>query len=237
MIAFHGKAILLDVEGTVAPLSFVRDTLFPFAREHLDTVLQRRWNDFAVAVACDQIARDGGATFDAWAPAEQVRSWVADEVRRLMDRDAKTTGLKLLQGLIWEEGYRDGRLHSQVYTDVPPALRAWNRRDWQVRIFSSGSVDAQRMFFAHTDVGDLTSYLWGYDDTATGPKREPESYRAIAAKAGFPPAEILYLSDVTYELDAARHAGLVTALMVRPGNKPVQDGHGHPVITDFSQVM
>ncbi len=153
-----------------------------------------------------------------------------------MDGDVKATGLKELQGLIWREGYAAARLRSHVYPDVPPALRRWSEAGLDLRIFSSGSVAAQQVFFAHTDAGDLLGLFRGRYDTTTGPKREAESYRRIAADAGMQPLAILFLSDVRQELDAAAEAGMRTALVVRPGNAPVPAGHGHPVVADFGQV-
>ena len=139
-------------------------------------------------------------------------------VRHLMASDRKSAGLKLLQGLIWKEGYESGRLRGQVFADVPPAFAAWRRAGVRLRIFSSGSVLAQRLLFSTTPEGDLTVFLEGFHDLATGPKHEPASYRAIAAAFALGPEEVLFLSDSTAELDAAAAAGLETRLAVRPGN-------------------
>ena len=153
-----------------------------------------------------------------------------------MDGDVKATGLKELQGLIWQEGYAAGRLKSHVYPDVPPALRRWAERGLDLRVYSSGSVGAQKVFFAHTEAGDLLGLFRGHYDTTTGPKREAESYRRIAADMKMPPSAVLFLSDVPRELDAAREAGMRTALVVRPGNVPAAAGHGRPVVTDFGEA-
>ena len=153
-----------------------------------------------------------------------------------MDADAKATGLKELQGLIWREGYDAGRLKSHVYPDAPPALRRWAEQGLDLRIYSSGSIGAQKVFFAHTDAGDLLGLFRGHYDTTTGPKREAESYRRIAADMQMPPSTILFLSDTRQELDAAAESGMRTALVVRPGNAPVTAGHGYPIVTDFGQV-
>ena len=138
-----------------------------------------------------------------------------------MDGDVKATGLKELQGLIWQEGYAAGRLTSHVYPDVPPALRRWAEQGLDLRIFSSGSVAAQKVFFAHTDAGDLLPLFHGHYDTTTGPKREAESYRRIAADMKLPTSAILFLSDVVQELDAAAEAGCERPWSVRPGNAPI----------------
>ena len=152
-----------------------------------------------------------------------------------MDRDRKSTGLKSLQGKIWEEGYRAGALKSEVYSDVPPALERWRRQGIDIAIFSSGSIQAQQDLFRNTVAGDLTRFIRAYFDTTTGPKTQPESYARIAADLERTPVEVLFVSDVTAELDAARTAGMRTALCVRMAGSPTPSG-GHPVIHTFSEL-
>ena len=156
-------------------------------------------------------------------------------VHWLMDRDRKSTGLKSLQGKIWEAGYRSGELRGQVYADVVPAFARWQEQNKQITIFSSGSVLAQKLLFSTTPAGDLTRFIRAYFDTTIGPKREAESCRRIAVALGLPPSEILFLSDVDAELDAARAAGIEIALCVRPGN-PEAATCGHPLIHIFDEV-
>jgi len=152
-----------------------------------------------------------------------------------MDRDRKSTGLKSLQGKIWEEGYRAGDLRSEVYPDVPPALERWRRQGIDIAIFSSGSVQAQRSLFTNTAAGDLTRFIRAYFDTTIGPKTAPHSYVRIAAALERSPSEVLFLSDVGAELDAALTAGMRTALCVRtPGSAP--SAGGHPVIHAFDEL-
>ncbi len=240
MIGFSGRGILLDIEGTTSSIAFVTQTLFPYARRELSRFLSVHWDEPAVTAAREQIARDAGATsyaeFRARTPALTPAEALRREVERLMDADAKLTGLKQLQGLIWRGGYQSGVLKSHVFPDVPPALASWAREGIDIRIYSSGSAEAQRLFFAHSDAGSLTHVLRGYYDTLTGPKREPTSYRAIAADMQLSPQEVLFLSDALAELDAARAAGLATGLVMRPGNAPAADAR-HPVLTDFGQIV
>lgn len=224
------RAVLTDIEGTTTPLSFVVDVLFPFAKERLEDACASTDPRFVDAVR--QLREehatekgDGVPGFGNGAPY----------ARYLMSLDRKSTGLKALQGLIWEEGYRDGSLKGDVYPDVPDALRAWKERGIRVRIFSSGSILAQKLLFGHTPYGDLLPYFEGYHDTTTGPKREARAYAAIADAFGLPPGHILFLSDVTEELDAAREAGLQTGLFIRPGNKPAEMG-SHPVYKSFAEL-
>jgi len=154
-----------------------------------------------------------------------------------MDGDVKATGLKQLQGLIWRSGFESGELRAHVYDDVPPALEAWRGAGIDVRIYSSGSVAAQVLFFGHTVAGDLRPLLNGHYDTTTGSKQEPASYLQIADAFGLPPAEILFLSDVTAELAAARQAGLQTALCLRPGNAEPPADHGFATLRDFGEIQ
>jgi enolase-phosphatase E1 len=225
MITFEGKLILLDIEGTVSPLAFVHDVMFPYARQRAGFYLARHWGTAVIAqLACDA----GVAAFATPAEAEAA-------VQRLMDADAKVTGLKQLQGMIWEEGFRNGELRSRIFDDVPQALADWCREGCEIRIYSSGSVHAQKLFFAHTECVDLTTHFSGYYDTTTGSKRDTASYLAIAADCGLPADQILFVSDVVEELNAARNAGMFTVLAVRPGNSPAPL-HDHPVITTFSDI-
>lgn len=229
MTEFSGRGILLDIEGTTSSVSFVYDVMFPFVLRELDAALDRLWNRADFAAACEQIARDAGQ--------ERRRELVRAEVLRLMDGDVKATGLKQLQGIIWQAGFESGELQAHVYEDVPPALAVWNQAGLDVRIYSSGSIQAQRLFFGHTIFGNLLPYFRGHYDTTTGGKREAESYRKIVAEFALDARDVLFVSDVPAELDAARAAGLQTALCVRPGNAPVSPGHGHDEVATFGEVI
>ena len=152
-----------------------------------------------------------------------------------MDQDRKSTGLKSLQGKIWEEGYRGGDLHSEVYPDVPPALEQWQREGVDVAIFSSGSVQAQRSLFRSTADGDLTRFIRAFFDTTTGPKNMPGSYADIAVRLERTPPEVLFVSDVAAELDAAAKVGMHTALCVRTSG-PLPSRGVHPDVHRFDQL-
>lgn len=222
------RAVLTDIEGTTTPLSFVADVLFPFAKERLEDACLSEDPRFAEAVRQlrqEHEAERGSGDFGTG----------ASYARYLMELDRKSTGLKALQGLIWEEGYRTGELKGDIYPDVPAALKTWKDQGIRVRIFSSGSVLAQKLLFGYTAYGDLLPYFEGYHDTTTGPKREARAYAAIAEAFGLPPGDILFLSDVVEELDAAREAGLQTGLFLRPGNKPAEPGQ-HPTYRSFAEL-
>ena len=229
------EALLLDVEGTTTPIDFVTRTLFPFARRHVAAFLAAHLGDEAVAGdlarlrtenAVD-VARDG-APFCSGATGEAVRY-----VFWLMDQDRKSTALKALQGRIWEEGYLRGELRGEVYDDVPPAFRRWKRDGRRIAIFSSGSVLAQQLLFRHSTAGDLAPFLSAHFDTTTGAKREPGSYALIADRLGAPSSAVFFVSDVAEEVDAARTAGMETALCVRDNAFPEAT---HRVIRSFDAL-
>ena len=221
------RGILLDIEGTTTPIAFVYDVLFPFARQHMAAHV-RHADLTGLKLEYDEDIRQGHK------PPEWSSEPVA-YIHWLMDQDRKSTALKDIQGKIWLEEYQNGELHSEVFPDVTPALERWHRSGIDIRIFSSGSILAQRLLFAGTREGDLTKYLNGYFDTTTGPKNDPASYTHIAASFGLPISDILFISDVTGELDAAHRAGMQTLLCIRPGNHP-QQAHNHDTITSFDGI-
>ncbi|TWT96835.1 Enolase-phosphatase E1 [Botrimarina colliarenosi] len=227
---FTGRGVLVDVEGTTSAVAYVYDVMFPFARRGIEAYVTAHWADESFAAVREQFAADAG--HELASPAELVA-----EAERLMDGDVKATGLKQLQGLVWEAGFRSGELQAHVFADVPPALAAWREAGVDVRVYSSGSIHAQRLFFGHTEAGDLSPSFSGHYDTTTGPKREAPSYTAIAADWSLAPSEILFLSDVTEELEAARAAGMQTALVNRPGNaEPTTVDPPHTAIESFAEI-
>ena len=246
-VHFSGRGILLDIEGTTSSVSFVYDVMFPYVRKHLTFEVFSNWLEPEYIEAFHAIAKDAGhESLDAWLKQHKLTrenplraaEIVCKEVTRQMDADVKATGLKQLQGLIWKSGFESGELKAHVYDDVPPALAAWTAAGKDVRIYSSGSVQAQQLFFGHTIAGNLLGRFRGYYDTTTGPKKDADSYRKIAGDFKLPLAEILFLSDIVAELDAARTTGMQTALCVRPGNavNQVSSGQPHLQIENFAQV-
>ena len=237
------RSLLLDIEGTTSPIAFVHDVLFPYARARVAAFLDRNARASGVKADVERLRQEHGvesgsnAELPAWRDdtAAATLSSVVSYVGWLMDRDRKSTGLKSLQGRIWEEGYRTGTLTGEVYPDVPRALGRWQGQGRDIAIFSSGSVLAQRLLFGHTAAGDLTPFLRSYFDTTTGPKAAAESYQRIAGSLQRAPAEMLFASDTVAELEAARDAGLATVLCVRGAEPP--DTKGHAVVHGFDVVF
>ena len=224
------RVVLLDIEGTTTPIAFVHQTLFEYARAHLDEYLADHLGDAGVQDAVRRLAREHEADRGAAGPAawrddapNARRESAARYARWLMDRDRKSPGLKQLQGLIWDEGYRKGELKGEIYDDVPRAFGRWKAAGLGIAIYSSGSELAQRRLFGSTAAGDLTPFIDAFFDTAVGAKTDADSYRRIAGALGRAPAEILFVSDVTVELSAAREAGCPTRLCRRPGNAAQPD--------------
>lgn len=238
------SAILLDIEGTTTPIQFVYEVLFPFAHQHVKEFIQQHRESADVrediaALRTEYLAdMEKGNEPPPWGD-EAEASWldsVTAYVHWQMKRDRKSTALKSLQGKIWEAGYLSGRLLSQVYPDVPPAFARWKKQGKKIYIYSSGSILAQKLLFAHTTFGDLSSNISDYFDTTTGAKRAAISYQSIVENIALVASEVLFLSDVTAELDAARNASMQTTLCVRPGN-PEVDSTTHPVVDTFDAVF
>jgi enolase-phosphatase E1 len=234
-------AVLLDIEGTTTPIAFVHDVLFPYARARAAAYLTAHRG----APDDEEIRRRlAGEHAEDVRNGQQPPSLRPDDpahglvpyVEWLMDRDRKSPGLKLLQGLIWEEGYQAGELRGQVYPDVPGAIRRWRDRGLDVAIYSSGSVLAQRRLFESTPAGDLTPLFTAFFDTAVGPKVAASSYARIADALGRSPAGIVFVSDITRELAAAREAGLQGLLSLRPGNAAQPDADAYEQVTTFDQI-
>ena len=221
------RAILTDIEGTTTSLSFVKDVLFPYAREHLAEFVAENRDDPAVQ-ACLHEARE----------LDQQQSLSDEETVKLLlqwiDEDRKATPLKTLQGMIWQAGYAKGDYQGHVYADAVDVLRTWHQRGIKLYIFSSGSVQAQKLLFAHTAYGDLTPLFSGYFDTKTGAKRTVEAYQRIAEQIDEPAADVLFLSDIVEELDAARDAGMQTTCLVRDGEMA---DCSHTQVRDFTALQ
>jgi enolase-phosphatase E1 len=239
------RVYLLDVEGTVAPVAFVYEQLFPYARAHFDEFFEANETTAEVRedirLLGDELRAETDpsaqqALDDAVRTTAEGRKAVLAYLYWLMDRDRKSTALKSLQGKIWKAGFESGALKGTLFADVPAALARWSA-DAQVAIYSSGSVEAQRLLFRHSIFGDLTGLIAAHFDTRTGPKADRSSYAAIAAAMQVEPDEVRFYSDVVRELDPAREAGCETRLVTREGNAPVEDAHGHPVIHSFAQEL
>jgi enolase-phosphatase E1 len=208
-------AVLMDVEGTTTPVAFVTEKLFPYARARL-------------AAWC---AAHAGHAALAAVPGEDKTAVLAG----WMERDEKVTALKEVQGFIWAEGYASGEIVGEIYADVTPALRRWAKAGIKLFVYSSGSVAAQKLLFGHSQAGDLSGLFGGFFDTRVGAKREAASYAAIARGANVAGGEMLFLSDVGEELDAARAAGLATCQLVRAADGTRACGR-HEVAGDFDEV-
>lgn len=231
------RAILLDIEGTTTPISFVFDVLFPYARLHLVDYLERNFDltEVRADIAALNLEHAKDVTNDPQPPPVTEQD-IVEYANWLMDRNSKSTALKSLQGKIWQEGYINGELKATVFPDVRAAMERWHNAGINVSIFSSGSVLAQQLLFSHTEDGDLTRYIHNYFDTGVGPKTKTSSYRQIALTLSYPERGIHFISDVPAELDAAGDAGMQTSLCIRPGNAVQEPSLRHQTIRSFEEI-
>ncbi|WP_243040931.1 acireductone synthase [Dyella sedimenti] len=223
------RAIVTDIEGTTSSISFVKDVLFPYARERLPAFVETHGDTPEVRHWLHEAAREDGLI-------EASRQEVIELLLRWIDEDRKSTALKALQGMIWREGYENGDYRAHLYPEVSARLHAWRGEGLHLYVYSSGSVPAQKLFFRYSEAGDLSPLFAGYFDTETGPKREQASYEKIAAAIGEQPAHILFLSDVVEELDAARAAGLRTGWLLR-APLAIPDAPRHPAYRQFDDIV
>jgi enolase-phosphatase E1 len=224
--------ILTDIEGTTSSISFVRDVLFPYARRALPGFVREHGNDPDVRRWLDQVAMENGGVCSDDMIVETLQGWI--------DEDRKHTALKALQGMVWNAGYRNADFTAPLYPDAARALRAWHDAGRTLAVYSSGSVPAQKLLFGHTDAGDLTPMFSAWFDTAVGHKRDVDSYRRIAAEYGGTAGDIVFLSDIVEELDAARDAGMRTVLIDRREDYPTARvgaaTNGHPRVESFEDI-
>lgn len=226
------KAILLDIEGTTAPVDFVRGTLYPYAKSRIPGFVLD--NLGGLKFELEQLAEEhaGEQGYNAEFRPDSANS-VTDYLKYLIDEERDSTPLMAIQGMIWQSGFESGDIVSPIFDDVPTAFKRWKAADKTISLFSSGSLLAQQLMFRHTEHGDLTQYISNYFDTNTGSMGDPQSYTRIAEAVKQTPADVLFVSDAVDELDAARAVGLQTSLSVRPGNEPLQDDPVHQIVTTF----
>jgi|SRR5215213_1882269 enolase-phosphatase E1 len=225
--------IVTDIEGAISSIAFVKKVLFPFARRELPRFVRERGNDSKVRQWLDMVAVENGGMCDDQMIAEVLQGWI--------DEDRKHTALKALQGILWEEGYRNGEFTAHVYPDAAKALKRWHDAGHTLAVYSSGSVAAQKLFFSHSDVGDLSPLFSAFFDTEVGHKRDADSYRLIAHTLREKTADILFLSDAVEELDAARNAAMRTLLIDRredyPEPRTGHAAHGHARVVSFAEIV
>ena len=221
------QAILTDIEGTTTSLSFVKDVLFPYAYERMQSFVVENRTNPAVAKLIDDVRYEvNNPVLSLSGAIEQLKQWIRD--------DKKITPLKAIQGLMWQQGYANGDFTGHVYPDAVAGLQAWHVQGLQLYVYSSGSVQAQQLLFGYSDAGDLTPLFSGYFDTQVGHKRERGAYQHIAQAIGIAPEHILFLSDIREELDAAQQAGIQTCALVRENQ--ATEGLQHPWVENFAQI-
>ena len=220
------KTIITDIEGTTSSLSFVKDVLFPYARQHIVHYVKEHADEEHVKEQINAIKKMMGENADLDQVTQQLIEWI--------DQDQKVTPLKALQGMVWESGYRNGDFTGHIYEDAYLKLKQWHEQGIKIYIYSSGSVFAQKLLYGFSDFGDVTPLFSGYFDTHIGHKRESNSYHNILQSIGAPANEVLFLSDIVEELDAAKSAKMNTCWLIRDGETPTLSQH--PVAKTFSDI-
>ncbi|MCP9803819.1 acireductone synthase [Cyanobium sp. T1G-Tous] len=221
----HGLShVLLDIEGTTCPVSFVSDTLFPYAAEHLGSFLNGRHKEPEVQELLAEVEKAWAEDPDPEAQSMRQqgqsgwREGVLKYLHWLIKKDRKLAPLKELQGMIWEIGYQGGNLQGPLFEDVPGALRQWHAAGLHLAVYSSGSVGAQQLIYGYSSGGDLRSLFRHWFDTRVGSKRDQSSYIKIAESLDVPSHQILFISDTLAECEAAASSGMQVLLSIRPGN-------------------
>ncbi|ORX54547.1 2,3-diketo-5-methylthio-1-phosphopentane phosphatase [Hesseltinella vesiculosa] len=246
MTATDCQILLVDIEGTITPITFVTETLFPFVLNNLDSFLDEQWGTSDLQPFIEELRVQAGKDVDAGLPEavvipadgdDAMKEAVKKNIRWQMHQDRKIGALKSFQGYMWKSGFVSGELKGIVYDDVIPVLEQWQQQGKKNYIYSSGSVPAQKLLVGHSNHGDISSYFSGYFDTAVGLKVEASSYECISQAIGVAPASILFVSDNIREIEAAAQAGLKVLIASRPGNAPLPESHPFTVITSFDQIQ
>ncbi|KAG2218707.1 hypothetical protein INT45_002415 [Circinella minor] len=235
--------VVLDIEGTITPITFVKDTLFPYVSNGLDAFLDRNWGstelDSYIELLREQAQKDvdSGMSEAVVIPKEgtpeEIKAAIKKNIAWQMAADRKIGALKAFQGLMWKDGYASGELRGEIYDDVIPLLKQWKSAGKDMYIYSSGSVPAQKLIVGYSDKGDLTEYFSGYFDTSIGLKVESTSYEKIAQEIGKSPSRILFVSDNIKEIQAAKQAGYQVVISERPGNAPLDSENMNDIIHDI----
>lgn len=220
------KAIVVDIEGTTTDIAFVHKVLFPYARERMAAFIAEHGSEPEVRVEIDKVFDEVGRPLSDAEVVQQLIAWI--------DEDRKIAPLKAIQGMIWKDGFEAGDYLGHIYPDVPLVLGDWQDAGIELFVYSSGSVAAQKLIFGYSEFGDITDLFSGYFDTAVGHKREADAYRNIQSETGFAAGQMLFISDVAEELDAAREAGWQTMQLLRDGTEPNQTGHS--TVSTFADI-
>ena len=221
----HVNAILTDIEGTCTSLSFVKDTLFPYSRETMANFVAKHADDPEIAKLLRDVAQQLGN--------EQARlPQLVDQLQRWIDEDQKIPALKAIQGFQWQYGYQQGDFTGHLYQDAYDQFQYWRSRQIDLYVYSSGSIKAQKLLFSHSTYGDISDWFAGFFDTGVGKKTDTQSYQRIAAEISQASANILFLSDITAELDAAHQSGMQVACLQRSTPVPCN----YFVANDFNAI-
>ena len=237
--------LLLDIEGTTCPVSFISKILFPFAKRELSSYLIRNEHNGNQSQTIQKAKKE-------WAEDQSVKSVqlkkqvdlqqisemdaLTQYLEHLIVIDKKSTALKDIQGEIWELGYSNGELKAELFPETVECLQQWHQQGITLSVYSSGSIHAQKLLYRYTSEGNVETLFSHWFDTHTGPKKAFQSYTTIATLINSAPENIWFISDNGEECDAARKAGMKTLFSLRDGN-PDRDPRDHEVIQSLHEVV
>jgi enolase-phosphatase E1 len=223
------KYILCDIEGTTTPVEFVYETLFPYFKDNLYPYYEAHAEDetFLKVLEDLKFKLQEEENLDASFPHDLAKllEWA--------DLDRKDSILKTIQGMVWKDGYTKGELKGEIFLDAYQCLQTWHQSGIKLGIYSSGSVEAQKLLFSNSNFGDLTGWFSNHFDTHIGGKRKRRSYEAIQEDLNIPANQILFLSDIEEELDPAQKIGFHTTQILR---LPIIREFKHPTAVTFHDV-
>jgi enolase-phosphatase E1 len=222
------KVILLDIEGTIAPISFVKEVMFPYSKNKLEKFLKENKDKEEIKKIIEEVEKIEGKKLTLSEVIEILKRWI--------DEDKKITPLKDLQGYIWKEGFEKGELKAPIYEDAIKKIKEWKNKGYKIYIYSSGSVQAQKLFFSHTNYGNILNMFDGHFDTKIGNKKDKNSYLKIAKEIGVEPKEIIFLSDDEKEIESSIEAGLKGIKVSRKGDKPFIENYPYEQIKSFEEL-
>jgi enolase-phosphatase E1 len=240
LIEISARGVLLDIEGTTSSIAFVHDVMFPYVRRHVRQFLLKQASNPEVAQACRLILQEAANPKSTESTGTDTNSLPIDAVEaavnRLMDEDRKSTGLKALQGMVWRQGFEEKILKAHLFPEVPAAIQGWRAAGLDVRIYSSGSIAAQKLFFGHTEFGNLLYLFTDHYDTTIGGKKDMTSYQQVAGRFSLDAQQIVFVSDIEAEIDAAHLAGMQVIASCRPGNAPLSANCPYARIGSFAEL-
>ncbi|XP_013397492.2 enolase-phosphatase E1 [Lingula anatina] len=243
------KVLLLDVEGTTSPISFMKNEVNQYVTENIQEYLTKNWESEelqnVITSLREQAQQDKEAGTEgvvevkaADDPQEEVIASITENLKWQMSQEKATTAACQLQSQILREAFKMEKMKGKLFDDVVPALKEVATDSRQVYLFSTTSMDVQKLLFTYSAQGDNSKCLSGFFDSKVGAKTEMESYKNIINDIGVKPEETLYVTDMPAEAQAAGKAGIGVFLLNRPENPALSqdDLKDYNVISSLTEL-